>query len=748
MLNLKYLATIRPKSKLKQLEKDIRGAALIYVIVAAAVIVLLGGMATTAAYGQLKTIQAQKLSENNFYDADSIMNSIVSGLENDISTAYEKAYTSVITKYTQFATPEDAKSAFNSIFLSEMTTILNESADYETPQYSVEHLQEYVQKTFEDNNDYTVSAVNGHNYLDILDDNGLMLRNLHVTYENSNGYFDEITTDVQISIPNVDFSTIKEPLNITTFALVADKGYEAVEGTGLNVIGDLYLGKSPDDGTTILLKPGSALNVAQATQAIASGLVKLETASELEVGNTGADTYPALWTENLEVGQDAKMSLSGETYVLDDLELNGRNASADISGEYFGFSRSNSLAKDSSSININGGHSTLDLSELTTMVLGGSSYLASSKVEESGIFTGYNTTDREFGESISVKSNQIAYLVNDSLFDFIPSNPMNYQQYQEMPTDWKAQILSKKLSSGKTYQDYHVSIEPVFSAKDGGTVYLYVDFHDSNDAADYFVDMYSGDDRLAEQLRTYAAEYIKTMTLSDTANLIVNANYPLQKTYDDATLSKEGIDYQKTTYTTEEIDEVLAGFSETYLGDGTEDGDGLKYSVMFKKLINEQALKQFIHVAENSDVEHFVNGEIVRIENGIILNGTTDEKAILIDNEGKDAYETGIGSGLIIATGDVKITGDWTGTIICKGRAYDTAGAAHAKISLTASEKVVANTLSLYVLNPEAGDDEILSVINVFRNYEDYMINRAEKEKIVSPSDIRNCISFTGWSKE
>ena len=63
---------------IKNIGKDKRGAALIYVIVAAAIIILLGAATTATAFVNLKSMQISEKSNTNFYSADAVMNMISS----------------------------------------------------------------------------------------------------------------------------------------------------------------------------------------------------------------------------------------------------------------------------------------------------------------------------------------------------------------------------------------------------------------------------------------------------------------------------------------------------------------------------------------------------------------------------------------------------------------------------------------------------------------------------------------------
>jgi hypothetical protein len=441
---------------IKRFKKDVRGAALVYVIVAAAIILLLGAATTATAYANLRATQIQEKSDNNFYSADTVMNAIVGGLESDISIAYERAYIQVITQINTYVSDEAANEDFRIRYLNELNSILNDEAESFAFYYSTSHIMGYVEDIFSDDVRYTVTALNGNNYLDVTDE-GIVLRNLHVTYEDDNGYFDEISTDIKIAVPQVDLSL---PLPETALdSIVIDDGLEMETGTGLIITGNTYINERESDSiyladneeknNAILLQLGSSLEIRTPMELIAGGLIKTNSNTNLILQGTDETLKDenSIWTENFDFGRVTNAFISGKIYVYDDLGINGSLCDVKLSGRYYGYSKSNTNADHSSAINVNGAQTQLDIEELDRLVLGGSSYISTSTVTSDSY---ENDSDIQTGESLSVKSNQIAYLVDDTEFSdtdvpgFV-SNPMSYQQYEDMLVDnggW-ANVVSK-----------------------------------------------------------------------------------------------------------------------------------------------------------------------------------------------------------------------------------------------------------------------------------------------------------------
>lgn len=777
---------------IKSFRKDVRGAALVYVIVAAAILVLLGAATTATAYANLRATQIQEKSDNNFYNADSVMNAIVSGLESDVSRAYELAYTRVTTNINNYENEEQMFEDFETQFKNELNSILNDGAESFEFFYNAKHIQGYVQAVFEDDIKYTVSALNGNNYLDDTED-GIILRNLHVTYEDDSGYFDEITTDIKIATPTIDIYWEPDPDRYPMDGVVIDDGLEINANRGLQINGNSYINERESDKSAILLNNHTALTIATPEILIAGGFIETKEDTRLTLsGSTDATAENEIWTENFDLGRYTIAEIIGLINVHDDLEVNGSYSKVRVAGQYYGYSRSNTSVDDSSAININGAHTTLDLTGLTDLVIAGSSYVSTSEVEE--LDNRYeNTVDIQLGEALSVKSNQIAYLVDDKEFlawkdpddnDGVPlrieeipgfvSNPMSYNQYTNLcawNTNWesaKSKMLSKKLSYGKSYFEYGADITPVFSSKDGGTVYLYLNFSDTDKAAAYFVDVYRGNTLMSQRLRTYAAQYITSLKFNPDTNLLINQNYfnkniaalLYEYSNENLPLIEDGFGYNKDPLESapnhgdgeiqNRFDNFIAGLTEDYWGDPDVADDGIKYSVMYNRMINEDKLREFIQGATsaNASIHHNTNNNITVVENGVIMNGTSGAQAILIDNAGKEPYELGDGAGIVIVTGDLHITGDWLGSIIVGGRAYCTEGTPDIPVTVTTDAETVALVTPLYFSTTIGGVNKSMMVINVFIGYEDKVVNEATNDEGINADMISNCLSFTNWNRD
>ena len=769
---------------IKKFLKDKSGAAIVYIVVAAAILVLLGAATTTTAYVNLKATQVEKNSENNFYNADAIMNLITAGFERDMSVAYDAALTRYLADPTMKGLAHEvAQEKFAEIFFEQLLAqglLLSDTdnRDFDNMYYNLEHIQNYVRFSLatsavnRDDLRYTITAVNGYNYIDKID-NGRILRNLHVTYESDTGYFDEITTDIKITCPDVPTDTIPTP---TDTIMLFHQGIEVNSTKGATVRGDAYVG-ADENGNALLLQDSSSLKIMSPIEAAIKGEIKTIQNNRLTLCSshtTGAaeDWANKIYTENINLGKSTVASIIGRIYVLDDLEVNGSNTSVTLKGDYWGYSHGNTKASDSSSININGANTTLNITELQSLTLAGASYIDVHVIESGSYET--NTGELSMGESFSVKSNQIAYLVDDKEFTTIGapaynkaknfvSNPMSEEQYKKLinGTSWEQvqnNILNAPLSYGKSYKEFGVNaIKRVW--RQDGTVHLYLEFKDEDSASTFFTTVYKGNGLMSQRLRAYAAEYISLLEISSNTKLYVNENYidPSVALYTEAKIFNDGFNYSKNPADEQAMNVLCNSLKEEYLGNATI--EGVKEKNTFDKIVDVATLRSFMSTATKASTDKHTNTTITtsstkdkkgNVTNVVILQGSTDAKAILIDNEDStEPYVITGGSGVIICTGDLEIKGDWMGTILCGGRTYIIGGSKEVPINITFDSKTIADTLALYyVTGKDSTDRKAHGVANVLIEYADYQVKDATIGEGNSTDRINQNLTFTNWDRQ
>ena len=563
---------------IKKFKEDKRGAALVYVLVTASMLILLGAATTSVAYANLKTTQIQKEADNNFYNADGVMNAIVGGLASEASEAYEIAYSQIMESITEYDTTEALRAQFKETYLATLKIQLQDplAQDDSVPgvRYSLTKLKGFAELTYPDSFAYTVDAVGGGNYIDDYAD-GIILRNLHVLFEDDNGYYDEIITDIKLKVPDAGLKSLPPNEDYFNALFVVGDGMDIVGGTGANVFGDVYVERhedGDDKDSALVVSPHAFFGVFPSNEAVFTGntVVKdkgmlifenWDEAQRAPAEDPDDETHTAsyYWTENIEVLRNGQLNMDGNIFVYDDLEVNGPYAKITLAGSYYGFSSSNKESNKSSSVNINGAHTEIDLTGLNNMVLAGTSFVGTASIHTDDVIRpGTSRVDIQTGEAFGVKSNQIAYLVDEREFqqktnsndvNAFVSNPMSYAQYTAMITAnqlpgfdesqiWSSisnNIINRTLSCFDTPQSY-ASFGPceavaVFAPYDGdkngqqGTVYIYIQYKNADHASRFFSELSKTNAEAALRLRTYTEQYISKLEISPNTQFLVQSNF-------------------------------------------------------------------------------------------------------------------------------------------------------------------------------------------------------------------------------
>ena len=733
--------------KLNMANKDSnRGSALLSIIIVVAVVSVLAMLALSMSYNSFRMKNVDKKSSDNFYGAEKVLDEVCARLEQEISVQSVNAYTKVMTNYGAYASAEDMQNDYREAFINGMLTVLED--DLKPGFYEVSVLNGYVNAVNYEGAVYQVLSEDSKRIVDEVN-NGICIRNLSVTYE-KDGYYNKITTDIRLTMPEVSFAKISNVPAVTDYALIAGGGVELSNNTAYEIEGKIYAGNS------IMLNAGSKLKTAntettKAPTLVSEGDIQVVGASELSV-----DEHTALWANSVTADKSAvnadtasnKVSLLGKTYIKDDVTLNGRENSLTLGGEYYGYSGSDAAASESSAIIINGAYTTLDMSALDTLVLSGTAFVgtkgeAYEKLQQTDPSLGNdkNTEDILMGESVAVKANQLIYMVSTEC-EGIDSNPMSYAQYQKLITDsnWENKALSTQLAGiGRSVSSYgSVKITPVFTNKTGGAVYLYLDFESSEAAARYFMDSY-GNSAAGQKVQSYLSTYVKTFKFhnEDMNRIVTQGNYLVP------------IDETTPTYHASVGD--IADFN--LQGTFTE----LCNQAKFDTLISEEGLDLLMNTV--SDVDDTDNNTSVTVTtvNGAktvtFSGGSVPNKiqAVIVDNEGKSAFniESAFNGfkGILIATGDVNINGtasQMDGLIICKGKLTVVTG----DVKLAYNPEYVSSALRIVCSQVDEADEtnsKSYAVLSVFKGYEGVGTVSGTSD---GTAEIRKCISFENWKSE
>ena len=723
-----------------------RGAALVSVIIAMTVVSILGLLALSVSYDTFRMKQVEKNASENFYGAEKALEGIAVGLQEVISECHTEAYTEVMVNYASYDTALEMQMNYENKLLAKLSDVLDSDKD---GYYDVSMLEAYAKGIFTTEESEYISVKSGtedapENYLNATT-SAVVLRNVMVTYKDA-GYSDQIVTDIKLSVPAVTFERIVNLPAIMDYAIIAEQGIDILGGGGEKTVsGNMFVGV-PDvtaDVTGNVEGDLVSFSMSMPTSFTAkneSGASNAEIIFEGDVtlssnASFTADAKTTLWANGLETnaakevlpgaGKTNSLYLLGTSYVKDDITVNGANNLLTLGGRYFGYSTGTTEASESSAIIINGMNTSIDIKDINTMVLAGTSFVGTKgeAYDSLPIATqGLNDHDVFMGDSIAVKGNQLIYMVPKEC-EGIQNNPMTYEQYLALSDGWQAKVLSTRISGlGRTIGSYgDVKITPVFTNKMGGAVYLYLEFASTEAASKYFMDNY-GVSANGQKVKDILQSYVKMFTSATNGQIFSAGNYLVSG------------DAASAVY-----EAATSGIQDMNLQEAYENKCK---EMQFDQLINKSVLKQLVSGQADgiykAEVE-VISDDILQIKSKIQL--------VVVDNEGGDPFvidKDFDGTGVVIATGDVEVNQDHqnkeaiTGMILCGGKLTILGTYQEFK----ADSEVIAKALGIE--NEESG----ISGMDLFNGYGGNADSAVTSGTGEDKNDIRNCVTFENWKAQ
>ena len=359
----------------------------------------------------------------------------------------------------------------------------------------------------------------------------------------------------------------------------------------------------------------------------------------------------------------------------------------------------------------------------------------------------YENSNRNvnLGESVEVKSNQIAYLVPAECVGVYKGktifghNPMTAEEWNKLETAAKDTgtypdgleivSLTKQVSSlnNKTLGYYagtgNKGYQEVFVQSGNGSsmVYLYVNFNDSDKTSEYFQDYY---EKNQDTMQDYMKQYVPNLTTGNFTRLTLDGN-------------------MVTSLDGNKIDLKASG------------NYGLPISADEKKEEEEKYQQQFIGLCTNLKLEYpnGITGDVYEnlIQNDHITNisygngdGTNgagpNATAIAMIVAGDYTYRPGDNEHvcLILARGDVTINRDFSGIVIAQG-----------KITVSDNVRITNNRDALKkILAVKVNDDETIASY-YFKDVN--LLGEGSDATITSETGYAkysDCISYENWTKE
>lgn len=730
---------------------DDKGSAIVVVIIAMAFI---GILVSVLMYTSLLNYQMKRnnySAKDNFYSAETVFDEIRMGIQGEVSTAIGKSYQNILTNFDS-ATSEDKQFRMRYGFLSQIQKDYMVNGD--TSKYNLETLYGYltdatkasaVLETELNGSTYTiyeaadsgavVKTKDGAVYTEAtplcgsmkLYNGSLVLENVKVTYTDDKGYVSIISTDLRITAPDMDFAGAVSLPSITAYSLVSRDRLlvypdvnitESASTAKVTVSGSVYcggltVGTLPESsnlqtgGVTLnLTEDGSASALSSEKRIVVDGDILVGQGSSLKTDENGE-----LWADAITMNGSGKNAAADKystvefagnsVYVADDTNINGNGnkfiaGKSGMGGQYIGFGNS-SEAAESSAIVVNGTNTEIDVSNLSNLTLAGNAYIGVGTKDS----LMQDAPDVLMGQSIAVKSDQIAYLIpaecigidketgeqvkgvtNPMTYDFYESNIANkagemYEVSDEKACDALGGKTLKDFGVNTTDGNKTINYQKYFVQGTTGLVYYYVAFDSTSsiskqNANDYFAAYYTNN---KSTLDAYSKLY--------TSGIVLNGDgvYRLHIGGNVVRYSSEG---NVLSSSTSADDKNNVAYNQML------NSSQLKYTALCKKLLDnyEQlgasetaaSANAYTNLVKESKIEEYYNevakDTTVTSDDAMYFTQGNIAACIVGDtyySETRTYYEyTGSGkdnySGLIIATGDVKISADFKGTVISGGK--------------------------------------------------------------------------------
>lgn len=739
------------------LRKDREGSTLVSVVIGVLFLAAIGLIVLTAANQYMISVNVDHNSSNNFYEAEGILEEVKTGLLEYAGDASEEAYRYILENYSK--DKDSKREAFSKKYLSLLATKLQSSdGSYEWKDEKLGKAQEGdIQKLkVLSQVPEAVTLKEGTNLAFVIKKDketgeySLVIRNLLINYTDEADYRSSIQTDICLSVPDYSLEGNSSFDEMKNYISISDDTLKVADHQMNNTIqGNIYSG---NENAGILLGQGSGVDF-KASTIVSRG--NLEVHNGVKASLTGETGVGDLYLKNIHLTAGGntdstlktELSLNENAYIANDLNIETNNSIVTLGGKYYGYSyNENNDASASSTVNsdyssailINGQNTTLQSNGLQSLVLAGRAFV--SREKENGTKT---VSDIMMGESIAVKSNQLAYLVPD---EFIVSDSGNSADYHNP-------VFKTELEEGKVHVD-----EQGLKAKFGdylastpyeanynntiGYVFFYLKFKDDASANRYFEAYYNGEDvdedgnaiihkdELQRKGKVYISNQDLGIKFDETLYLV--AGNVLNNYY-----SASGTNLQKATYfgDNQKPNEYLLAegkrMGQNYVGrqlgltpaKNTTGAMRLPIKESDGTVIaTEPLVASGIVDFDNDKFKEQVNAAVtVKGQEDTGVEGATlciSKEDYTVENKMK---------GLLIVNGDVTVKNDFTGLILATGKINVANTGLHLQ-----SDMVMVGKLFDYIRTDE-------KLASLFRE-----LNGTAKER---PSNLAECVSYQNWIK-
>lgn len=735
--------------------KDDRGASLLAVLILMVVVSAIAVVITKITIVNIQMKEVERGTKKNFYSADAIMDDLRTGAREQAETALENAYADVLQHYVDYTgNGKNVQDVFKQNYMNGLE------------KYFADPMKTKVDTTNEQGNvvyrvaGYDADKVKGC----ILDgtqqgcfvapadpkyeiDYGagtFTLKDVRVVYKDAQDYETTITTDLVFSTPDMNFSGQSQVKEFMKYALIADDQIN-VNASNVTVDGSVYAGVGG------IVASGNGIGELKGRMILTRGDIVADMGSKLTVG----DGNSSIWAENImTTGKSAAtLDVNGNMYVADDLALNAKESKVTLQGNYYGYNfqknygAGDTVATDadfSSAIMINGKSSSLNIQNLKHLLLAGRTYISRGNNS--------SNTDIQMGESIAARTNQLAYYVPERYVK-VESGESTLLKWNDAPQN--VTIGEKEYPIGESDYAASIHVDPV--KLDGwlnhanpivpyyytNGVNYYLNFKSQQDANEFYAAYYAGNTGKAGGL---AGTYLdKNALIIDEHNKMIMtlSGDIMYRTKPEEMFQEKAVtiepdnwkdpagllwDYcSKLAVSYKSLELGLKDFGQSVTPDqvrfSVTDENGhekIDKSIdpLFDKLIDRSALQEEIAKHKNPG------------DTGFTVYHPADD-VYLIDNTGVYDLPTSITKGIVVATGSVKVSGNFEGLIISGG-----------KVTFDANVQVKGNKLLVSNLFKEDQSRQAPLFSKFFRD-----CSGTAASNISGQLDLDSYINYDEWKK-
>ena len=725
----------------KEIKNNNSGFSFLFVIFGVIFIAAIGVIALTMATNYYITTTVDEKSTEQFYTTEAILQEIRTGLGEYANDCAQEAYEDTVSNFSStgtFTREEKYSAKFLSLMMDRLVgTGDNWDGTINAKNYvcDIQKIKELTTKP--DSVDIAPGAgsigVYLYNKTSTEGKFHMVIKNLYVNYTDDNGYNSKIKTDVVLNVPDFHldgdstFNELKNYIVITddTLDISNSGGHQA--STESRLIGNIYAGNK-DDSIIVNDNMGGTKVVLNSDRVITRGNLNIKNGSDVQIANRDGTSAADLWLMNMILSKSSgatsnysAVSSHANAYVEDDFIVDASNSIVNLRGSYYGYSfnKDNSSTTNptelksfySSAMLINGRNTTLNTSGLYKLILAGRAFIEKKSNDTANTNI---TSDIQMGESLSIKSNQLAYLVPE---EYISTKENPVIEGASATVDTQALLASDIgtfLDNTDPVSENHLQGEQI--------TYYFLKFKDENNANQYFKKFYSDDDNKTELERS-ARTYITTVLGADgqASGLKLDASLYL--------LAGNIINNYKMDGTSD-IKEA-----NYFSGSGAPKVDILSDGILKGKEYVGRQLTLLPRSGSSMRLDNPENDPLVATNvidyskvTANISKSYTDLNADIFITNGSTSVSSSTKRGIIVAGGDVTVNEDFEGLIIAKGK-------------VTVEGKVTAkNNIVLVreILKKVVVDDDIK---DIFIQYKTFDSNKLDK---VTVSDY---ITYKNWSK-